>query len=239
MKIIAHRSGPNVYPEQTITSASFALYCGADMVEVDVRYTLDKKIAASHDANTLRVFGQDKLVKDMTEKEFLSLRHTTDVSFGSHLFEHYLMRKIAPILIHVKEDELIDDLIALLKKYDYLDKVTFGVMSVNAVNKIKAVDKTLPVLAFMPKVQDIVEFVKAGADYIRLWEDWTNDDTVKTVKNSGAKLWIMTGKITDKDSDVGVSTQDGLKKLISYDVDGILINDITILQDVLQEIEQD
>ena len=149
MKIIAHRSGPNVYPEQTITSASFALYCGADMVEVDVRYTKDKVLAVSHDANAKRVFGCDQKVADMTANEFLALRHSLDVSFGSHLLEHFLIREISPLLIHIKQDEVIDDLLALLKKYDYLDKVTFGVMSESGVKKIKSFDNNLKVLAFI------------------------------------------------------------------------------------------
>ena len=37
MKLIAHRSGPVDYPEQTILSARQALELGADMVEIDVR----------------------------------------------------------------------------------------------------------------------------------------------------------------------------------------------------------
>ena len=35
MKIIAHRSGPTVLPEQTVQSALLALKEGADMIEVE------------------------------------------------------------------------------------------------------------------------------------------------------------------------------------------------------------
>ena len=59
MKIIAHRCGPTIYPEQTMTSARLALKNGADYVEIDVRYSKDKIIVCSHDANTQRVFGAD------------------------------------------------------------------------------------------------------------------------------------------------------------------------------------
>ena len=56
MKIIAHRSGPTVFPEQTIRSALFAKENGADLVEIDVRFTKDKKLAVSHD-ETQRAFS--------------------------------------------------------------------------------------------------------------------------------------------------------------------------------------
>lgn len=235
MKIIAHRSGPSVYPEQTITSARFALYCGADMVEVDVRYSKDKKIVTSHDANVSRVFGVDKNVKDMTADEFLALRHKSDPSFGSHLFEHYLECNVAPLLIHVKENELIPDLLDMLKKYNYLDKTVLGVMSANVIPQIKAFSNQLKVLAFMPKVENIKEFADNGADYIRLWQHWVNDESVKEVRKYPVELWIMTGVTGKGDDFVGVSTDEGLNKLLDIGVEGILINDVSILQEVLEK----
>ena len=36
------------------------------------------------------------------------------------------------------------------------------------------------------------------------------------------------------DSNVGVTTTDGLKKVVDYGVDGILINDIGLLQEELE-----
>lgn len=233
MKIIAHRCGPTVYPEQTITSARFALYSGADLVEVDVRYTKDKKIACSHDANVKRVFGVDRLVSDMTAEEFLSLRQAKDPSFPSHLFEHYLKCGIKPLLIHVKEVEVIPDLLELLSRYDYLDDVVLGIMKADAVREVKEYSNKIKVLAFMPKVENIPEFVEAGADYIRLWEDWMSDETVSAVRAHPVGLWIMIGKDV-LDRDVGVTTPEGLEKVLDYGVDGILINDIDFLQEALE-----
>lgn len=232
MKIIAHRCGPTVYPEQTITSARFALYCGADMVEVDVRYTKDKKIACSHDANVRRVFGVDKRVCDMTAEEYLSLRQAKDPSFGSHLLEHYLACGVKPLLIHVKEVEVIPELLDMLARYDYLDDVVLGVMKAEAVREVKNYSKSIKVLAFMPGVEQIPQFVEAGADYIRLWEYWMTDDTVSAVRAHPVGLWIMIGKDV-LDSDVGVTTPEGLDKVLSYGVDGVLINDTGLLQEAL------
>ena len=72
MKWIAHRSGPTVYPEQTIASARHALENGADIVEIDVRFTADKRIAVSHDKNLSRVFGEDLECHANTRLRFLS-----------------------------------------------------------------------------------------------------------------------------------------------------------------------
>jgi glycerophosphoryl diester phosphodiesterase len=235
MRIIAHRSGPTVYPEQTITSAKFALYCGADMAEVDVRYTKDKVIVASHDANVMRVFGVDRLVSDMTAEEFLALRHSVDNSFCSHLFEYYLKADVCPLLIHVKENEVIPELLEMLKKYDRLDTTVLGVMDDKVIPQIKAFSDKLKVLAFMPKVENIKAYAEAGADYIRLWQHWVNDESVAEVRKYPVELWIMTGVTGKGDDFVGVSTEEGLNQLLDIGVEGILINDVGVLQEVLEK----
>ena len=236
MRIIAHRCGPTIYPEQTMASARLALKNGADYVEVDVRYSKDKVIVCSHDANTQRVFGADKLVKDMTAEEFLSLRQIKDTSYAPHLFEDYLKEDVKPLLIHVKEVEVLDDLLSLLSRYDYLDSVVLGLMNAQAVKKVKEYNSSIKVLAFMPKVEDIDDFASAGANYIRLWEDWLCEETVSKVKARSVELWIMTGTYKNHiDSEVGVTTKEDLKNILSFSPDGILINDIIFLQKALEK----
>ena len=231
MKIIAHRAGPNKYPEQTIQSARHAIESGADMVEIDVRYTKDKKLACMHDPSALRVFGVDKLISDMTEEEFKTLRHKKNSDFCSHTLQDYLEGGVYPLLLHVKDCEVLDDLLAILTKYDYLDKVTLGINRVDGVQKVKSYDKKVKVLAFMPTVDDIEDFAKVGVDYIRLWETWMTDESVQRVKKTGKELWIMVGRdVVGHDEWVGVTTKEGIQKMKEYKVDGILINDIEFLE---------
>ncbi len=236
MKIIAHRAGPTKYPEQTIQSAKYALSCGADLVEMDVRYTRDKGLACMHDPSALRVFGVDKLIEDMSEAEFRALRHKENRAYSSHMAEDYIACGVYPLLIHVKDWSVLDDLLELLQKNNYLDKVVFGVQNVEAVKKLKDYTPSLKVLAFMPGVDKIEEFANAGADYIRLWENWMTDESVERVKKTGKELWIMVGQdVVGHDEWVGVTTKEGIKKMLEYKVDGILINDITFLQENLND----
>ena len=231
MRIIAHRSGPTVFPEQTIASARCALENGADFVEIDVRFTSDKAIAICHDPNAKRVFGADKQICDMTKCEYLALRHADAPEYPSHLFEDYLKCGIAPLLIHIKEDQVIPQLLEQIMQYGYLDKVVLGVGTLDAVHISREIAPEVKILSFMPKPELIEAFADAGVDYIRLWEGWMNPETVKQVKATGKELWIMTR--AEGDYDAGVTTAEGLKKILSYDVDGILINDINELKAIL------
>lgn len=231
MKLIAHRSGPVTYPEQTIASAREALSLGADMVELDVRYTADRRIAVSHDQNVNRVFGQDRLVGEMTGTEFLALRHASDPSFGSHLFEDYLRCGVAPLLIHVKEKEVIGDLLDLLCRYGYEDKAVLGVAEVESVAQIRGRSEKVRILSFGKSVEDISRFIDAGVDYVRLWESWLTPERVRLVRESPAQLWVMSGNTGG--FPVGEPGEENLRAILSYDPDGLLINDVRLAQKAL------
>lgn len=228
MKIIAHRSGPSVYPEQTIVSAKLAMQNGADLIEVDVRYTKDKKLAVTHDAELDRVFGVHERVGEITAEEFLALRHKDNRAYPAHLFEDYLACGVGPILIHVKEDETIGDLIDLAEKYGQLENVVLGLHSSDTVRAVREMRKDVKILAFMPSQNDIRDFADAGVNYIRLWEGWLSEKNIKLVRETGCDLWVMIGG--GDGFDAGETTQENLDRVISLAVDGILINDITMIR---------
>ena len=142
--------------------------------------------------------------------------------------------EVAPLLIHIKENQLILDLLELLKKYNYLDKIVLGVLDTSIIKTIKDFDKNVKILAFMPSPDHIEEFAKSGVDYIRLWEHWVNDQTVSKVKSFPVELWIMTNTVSNGINNVGETTPENLEKLLDIGVQGILINDIGILQEVLE-----
>lgn len=224
MKIIAHRSGPTIYPEQTIHSAREALRLGADMVEIDVRMTRDARIAISHDQNLSRVFGADLFVNDVTAEQFLAQRHQADRSFSSHLLEDYFRCGIFPLLIHVKETAAIAPMLALIDQYGCAEKVTLGVAEIDSVHVIRAHDPRIGILSFAKHVEDTEGFIAAGVDYVRLWEGWLTQERVQLVKESPAQLWVMSGH-TDG-YPVGEPGDEGLQKILSFQPDGVLINDV-------------
>lgn len=224
MKLIAHRSGPTVFPEQTIPSARLALQSGADMVEVDTRFTADHQIAVCHDDSAGRVFGVDKRICDMTAQEFRSLRHTDDPAFPSHLLEDYLRCGIAPLLLHIKESgDRLPLLLDCLKRHEYLDKVIFGVQQTEDIAVIRDFYPRARILAFMPAAENADEFIEKGADYIRLWEQWITEDRVKQILDAGREVWIMANH---PELGFACSSPEILRGWEKLGVSGVLLNDI-------------
>ena len=221
MKIIAHRCGTDKFHEQTISAARFSLENNVDYVEVDIRFTCDGKPVVIHDPTPEKLYGVRTPVCEMTEKEFLALRRIADKSVCGHSFKDYLECGIDRMLFHCKEGgERLNLVLDLCKEYGILEKVVFGVQSVKDVRIVKAYGD-IKVLAFMPSAMMISDFSEAGADYLRLWEKWCNEENIAKVKATGKKLWIMSDSPT-----VGEVT-DGCYEFYSQcGADGILVNNI-------------
>lgn len=222
MKITAHRSGPKTHPEQTVESALEALSFGADMVEIDCRFTSDRAIAVTHDENLERIFGVKKDIGDVTAAEFKALRHAGNEQYGAYFVEDYLKANIFPLLIHVKDSKTIEPLIELLKKYGCEEKVTLGVTKADDVKKIKSAAPEIKVLAFMPRAEFLNIFLLTEADYIRLWEGWVTESRIAKIKKHGKEVWIM----ADGCNSDGVGYTDPVNFPVWRDmgVDNVLVN---------------
>lgn len=220
MKIIAHRSGTDRFPEQTVSSAFVSLENGADLIEVDTRFSADGKIVVNHDPTAERLYGNARRIDEMTAAEFLALRRTENAEFGGHLFEDYLKAGIKDILLHVKVGgEKIRDLIAVCREYGCLYSCVFGIQYAEDLELVKSVDKNIRTLAFMKTPLSIESF--SDSDYIRLWEGWCDRDNLVRVKNTGRELWIMSDCPT-----VGEVSEGNYGFYTECGAGGVLVNEV-------------
>lgn len=234
MRLIAHACGPTVFPSNTVFSAREALKNGADMVELDLQLTLDGRLAVFHDKDLLKKYGLAKRCREITSEEFLSLRRTVDPACPSHLLEHFFQCGVAPILLHLPR-YTVEKTLELIGEYNYADKVLFGVGEVETLIRIREKYPDARVLAFFRDPADIEAFAEHGVNFIRLWERWLNEENVRRVKESGAELWIMTGG-PETDLPVGRPDRESLLRLMRWEPDGLLVNDIPFVSSVLSEL---
>lgn len=234
MRLIAHACGPTVFPSNTIFSAREALKNGADMVELDLQFTSDKKLAVFHDKDLLKKYGVAKRCREVTSQEFLSLRRTVDPACPSHLLEDFFRCGIAPILLHLPA-YVVEETLKLIEEYDYQDKVLFGVGEVDTMLRIREKYPNARVLAFFRNPDDIEAFAEHKVNYIRLWERWLTEENIRRVKENGVELWIMTGG-PETDFPVGKPDRDSLLRLAALEPDGLLVNDIPFVKSVLDQL---
>ena len=224
MQIIAHRCGTDRYHEQTISAARHSLDCGVDFVEVDIRFTKDHKPVVIHDPTPESLYGVATPVCELTEAEFLALRRTADPSVCGHSFRHYLDCSIDRMLFHCKEGgQQLCEIVDLCKACGILDRVVFGPQYAEDVRILKAYDPSVAVLAFMWSPDDTEEMAEAGADYIRLWDQWASSENIARVKATGKKLWIMSNRPTVGEID---DKPKAYADYATWGADGVLVNEI-------------
>lgn len=224
MLIIAHRCGTDRYPEQTIAAARHSLQYGADFVEVDIRFTADHKPVVIHDPTPESLYGVSTPVCRLTQTEFLALRRVSDPSVCGHSFPDYLRCGIDRMLFHCKEGgEQLLEVVQLCEAYGILSKVVFGLQQTEDVRIIKNYDPSIKVLAFMKEAEQIESFAQAGADFIRLWDNWVTPELLNRVNATGKKLWIMAkrpvvGEIDDKEK--------AYADYAAWGAHGVLLNEV-------------
>jgi len=84
----------------------------------------------------------------------------------------------------------------------------------------------------MPSKDHTEEFIDSGADVIRLWEEWVDQETVDRIHAAGRQIWVMAGL---KGSTTGYTSPENIMKWKKMGADGVLVDKVqeTIL--LLQE----
>ena len=225
MKIIAHRCGDSKFPEATIDSALYSMSKDIKHLEIDIRFTIDNVPVICHDPDLKRAFGIDKNVSELVYKEFKELNYLSNSDYHPYSFEDFMEAGIGTLLIDVKEgDHRLDQIIKLIDKWNYYEKVILGVRTVNDLLKVKQYKKNLKVLGFIKETALVDTFISEGADIIRLWEKWVDTEKITLIKNRGKEVWVMCGQ--PYDGSVGIIEDEKLEEIIRKEVDGVIINDV-------------
>ncbi len=223
MKIFAHRAGKDHFPELTIAAARHSLALGADMVEMDIRFAGDGVPVISHDRDAGALFGVDRQLADMTAEQFRSLTFVENRNCHPHTLEEVLSSGVAPILFHVKEGgERLQLILQLIRQADCEGKAVIGVTAPEDIEQVKRFNERMMTLAFMPRADQLADFLAGSADAIRLWENWLSHDAVRQIKQAGKEAWVMSGSAHD--GSIGRSRPDNLTLWKQWGVDGVLVD---------------
>lgn len=222
MRIIAHRGGTDHYPELTLAAAKHSIELGADVVEMDIRFTMDGIPVISHDEDANYLFGVDRRISDMTYEQFSQLKFKEAPSYRPHSLEEILSSGVAPILLHIKEGgEKLRHILRLIHQFGYEDNVIMGVEKLEDVHTVKDFHPAIKTLAFMPDPSLLKDYLRSDVEVIRLWETWLEHDSVLQIKQAGKEVWIMSGDLYGV---IGQTDPAHLALWKQWGIDGVLID---------------
>ncbi len=225
--IIAHRGASNLAPENTLSAVKLAWELGAQAVEIDVRKTLDNRIAAIHDASTRRMTGRLKFIR------FSTLKQLQKLDFGSSKDLKWKGEQIptldsilntvpeyGKLFIEIKSSKAILPLIKnLLQSYSFrAEQIIFLAFNYQiAIETKKMFSENMVCFLYehrwaQPSAEYFLSRIKtANLDGLDISvHPSVNKDFVNTIKQAGKKLIVWT-----------VNDPDEAKRLIEMGVDGI------------------
>ena len=215
MKIIAHRGARASEPENTVRAMNKAFECGADAVEVDLRFTCDHKLVVIHDDTLERTTNGTGKVSDMTIEQLRAL----DAGKGERIPELSEALSVAkrysrPLVIELKEEGMEWQVLEEVTEVGLGDKVIISSFIHTSLRNLKEKApeiKTGVIIASVPvNPVRLVQDAKADvifAKYSRITREFID----ACVGYEGIEVYLWT-----------VNTIDDLNNAISYGVDGVV-----------------
>ena len=101
-RIWAHRGASGDAPENTLAAFRLAADVGADGIELDVHFTLDRQVVVTHDDDTVRVTGYKGKIGDLTLAQLKRL----DFSCGMDAFKGETIPTLEEVLALIQPTPL-------------------------------------------------------------------------------------------------------------------------------------
>lgn len=167
MKKIGHRGLKGIKLENSLEGIKEAVLCNLDMVEIDIQMTKDNKIVVFHDYDLKRIFNNKSLIKNISYNELLKVTDKIPL-----LEEVIVLSKSSGMEINIeikelyKTKEISEEVLKLIEKYNYAEKVlisSFDHIILKNIKEIKLDIKTAVLSASKP-VDPITMIKNTNAD---------------------------------------------------------------------------
>lgn len=229
MLIVAHRGFSSAFPENTALAFERAIAAGADLIETDVRLTLEGVPVCWHDEDLARVTGNPIVIAERTLAELKAAVLPRGQSLLSLTEVLALARGKVQVMLDVKIDSepVRDAILAALAATAMEDGVVYGVRTAEHLRALRARDVRFALLAMPARPERLDEFTGRDVHAARLWEHQVAAATLAEVRARGVQVWVTAG-LRARGEDAGQITEPRLRNLLALGVDAVLVNDVEL-----------
>lgn len=222
----AHRGNSSEFPENTILSFKEAVKANADAIELDVHKTKDNKLVVIHDEEVDRTFLGRGYVKDYTLTQIKSLKcrkynfRNNDECIIPTLEEVLELIKYTPLSlnIEIKNDKvnyenIEEDVINLINKYDMKKRVIISSFNHKALLKCKEIDDEIETgMLYDSPIPNLFKYAKEHkVNALHPSFFCIREDIIKEAHKNNLKVNVYTINIVEI-----------MKLLMKWDIDGII-----------------
>lgn len=189
MKLLGHRGARFEKPENTLLGFEYALECGMEGIELDVRKTADNRIVVIHDETIDRTSNGEGYVSSFAYDQLLEF----DFGEGQRI---QLLSAVIPVICKMAilyielKDESVEEVVSIVKKSGYENQIVIKSFDHRQLHKISKMNSNLTLAALMvctpanPKT--LAE--SCGASILSINVNYIDREFIKECHNAGLKL---------------------------------------------------
>lgn len=234
MAIVAHRTGGDLAPENSVAGVDAAAKAGAAFSEFDVRRTADGAYMINHDPNLKRVTGDPRTMEEMTSEQIAGLKIHNQ--FGSQPAEAPVPT-LDQILDAGKKDkigmfvelkgptadhQMAEDVIRTIREKGMEDQSVLLSLDYDLIKYIEEKHREIETgYLFYFSVGEADMLV---GDYLILEEDAATPERIARIHAGGKKAIVWT-----------VNTEESMEKFLGSEADGLITDHVTQVKDTEEE----
>jgi len=189
MKLLGHRGARFEKPENTLLGFEYALECGMEGIELDVRKTADNQIVIIHDETIDRTSNGEGDVSSFTYDQLLEF----DFGEGEKI---KLLSEVIPVIcekaiLYIElKDESVEEVISIVENSSFQDQIVIKSFDHRQLHQISKLNPKLTLAALMvctpadPK--SLAE--SCGASILSINVSYIDRDLIEKSKNAGIVL---------------------------------------------------
>lgn len=236
--VASHRATHNIYPENSLKAIQESINIGADIIEIDVKVSVDGIPFLMHDRTLDRTTTGKGDPEDLTWDElqqFFIIDKGKKTSYKIPSLEEALVLADGKIMVDLDlKTDRIEKIIDVVKRTDTKELVFFFDSDYEVLSKIKTIDKELMI---MPRAHSIAQVDSAimlfDPPAIHIDFSFYTNECTQRIRDSYARIWINALGELDNDIRSGKSRK-ALKKLLANGANIIQTDEPQLLLDVLK-----
>ena len=233
VRIVAHRTGGVMAPENSLEGIELAIEHGCYACETDTQRTKDGYYIINHDDDFKRLTGVAKKPSELTLSEVRELV-ITDAATGAKAQVPMLDEMLDVIKGKVKlyielkgataDKQMVDDVVKMVREKDCVSDVTLISLKYDIINYAESEYPEFETGVLM--FGGIGDVSRINCDLLILEEEMATESRVDTIHSHGKDVYVWT-----------INTEEGMYKFLDSDCDGVITDQIEMAERVQSELD--